>query len=110
MPIPPATRSRVPYEESEWIPPNGPSARAIALIRPSGDSLAFRRSFLVNPSWPLIRIDMVVVCEPSIRAAKESLELFFSLILIESSFIDFQATVKGCDVQSPRHGMYKYMY
>jgi hypothetical protein len=92
------------------MPPNGPSASAIALIRPSGESSAFWRSFLVKPSLPLIRIDMVVVCEPSRRAAKESLELRFSFRSNDSSLIDFQATVKGCDVHSPRQGMYRYMY
>lgn len=129
MPMPPATRSKVPYELKEWIPPamillaqrpnigswyikpKGPSANTIALIRPSGDSSTLRRSCLVNPSFPLIRTDMLVLCDPSSRVAIESLELRFSLKFDDPDApVDVQATVKGCDVHRPAQGMYKYMY
>jgi hypothetical protein len=48
---------------------------------------------------------MVVASDPPIRAFKESLELRFSPMLKESEPVDVHATVKGCDVHKPKHGM-----
>ena len=47
---------------------------------------------------------MVVVGELPDSALKESPEERFSFMLNESD-VDDHATVKGCDVHKPRHGM-----
>lgn len=47
---------------------------------------------------------MVVVGEPPVRASKESPEARFSFLFNESD-VDDHATVKGCDVHKPRHGI-----
>jgi hypothetical protein len=47
---------------------------------------------------------MVVVGDPPVRASEESPEPRFSFTSHDSD-VDDHATVKGCDVHKPRHGM-----
>lgn len=88
--------------------PKGPSANAVTFNGPSFARCAFFRSFLVNPSRPLTRNDIVVRCGPSHSVFNESSELHFSLASVPSG--DIHATENGCDVQRPRVGMYRYRY
>jgi hypothetical protein len=53
---------------------------------------------------------MVVLSDPPIREANESLELRFSVKSKELDPVEDHATVKGWEVQSPRQGRYRYIY